>query len=172
MSKSLKFFAGGGRISSPRTKLLAARCECMHEHFALSSNHNAKQLILIRCKHSQRAARSFVRGLESALTQDFRSVVPLKNGTCCSPNVWGTGAAAPVAPAPLNTRICKKQFLQGISRAFVENIRQPANRKGSYIFVPYTRLARLTPADSRKFCLRLLGCQPGCTIVYYNIQSI
>jgi hypothetical protein len=22
-----------GRISSPRTKLLAARCECMHEHF-------------------------------------------------------------------------------------------------------------------------------------------
>jgi hypothetical protein len=32
--------------------------------WALSSNHNAKQLILIRCKHSQRAARSFVRGLE------------------------------------------------------------------------------------------------------------
>ena len=25
----------------------------------------------------------------------------------------------------------------------------------------FTRLARLTPADSRKFCLRLLGCQPG-----------
>jgi hypothetical protein len=32
--------------------------------WALSSNQNAKQLILIRCKHSQRAARSFVRGLE------------------------------------------------------------------------------------------------------------
>ena len=26
-----------------------------------------------------------------------------------------------------------------------------------------TRLARLTSAGSRKFCLRLLGCQPGCT---------
>jgi hypothetical protein len=35
--------------------------------WALSSNHNAKQLILIRCKHSQRAARSFVRGLENRL---------------------------------------------------------------------------------------------------------
>ena len=34
---------------------------------ALSSNHNAKQLILIRCEHSQRAARSFVRGLEIRL---------------------------------------------------------------------------------------------------------
>jgi hypothetical protein len=32
--------------------------------WALSSNHNAELLILIRCKHSQRAARSFVRGLE------------------------------------------------------------------------------------------------------------
>jgi hypothetical protein len=33
--------------------------------WALSSNNNAKQLILIRCKHSQQAARSFVRrGLE------------------------------------------------------------------------------------------------------------
>jgi hypothetical protein len=35
--------------------------------WALSSNHNAKQLILIRCKHSHRAARSFVRGLEIRL---------------------------------------------------------------------------------------------------------
>jgi predicted Fe-S protein YdhL (DUF1289 family) len=35
--------------------------------WALSSNHNAKQLILIRCKQSQRAARSFVRGLENRL---------------------------------------------------------------------------------------------------------
>jgi hypothetical protein len=35
--------------------------------WALSSNPNAKQLILIRCKHSQRAARSFVRGLEIRL---------------------------------------------------------------------------------------------------------
>ena len=35
--------------------------------WALSSNHNAKQLILIRCKHSERAARSFVRGLEIRL---------------------------------------------------------------------------------------------------------
>jgi hypothetical protein len=35
--------------------------------WALLSNHNAKQLILIRCKHSQRAARSFVRGLEIRL---------------------------------------------------------------------------------------------------------
>jgi RNAse (barnase) inhibitor barstar len=26
-------FLGLRRISSPRTKLLAARCECMHEHF-------------------------------------------------------------------------------------------------------------------------------------------
>jgi hypothetical protein len=35
--------------------------------WALSSNHNAKPLILIRCMHSQRAARSFVRGLEIRL---------------------------------------------------------------------------------------------------------
>jgi hypothetical protein len=35
--------------------------------WALSSNHNAKQLILIGCKHSQRAAKSFVRGLEIRL---------------------------------------------------------------------------------------------------------
>ena len=27
------------------------------------------------------------------------------------------------------------------------------------------------PADSRKFCLRLLGCQPGCTIVYYSFKK-
>ena len=35
---------------------------------------------------------------------------------------------------------------------------------------PVTRLARLTSAGSRKFCLRLLGCQPGCTIVYYHLK--
>jgi hypothetical protein len=35
--------------------------------WALSSNHNAKQLILIRCKHSERAARNFVRELEIRL---------------------------------------------------------------------------------------------------------
>jgi hypothetical protein len=35
--------------------------------WALSTNHDAKQLILIRCKHSQRVARSFVRGLEIRL---------------------------------------------------------------------------------------------------------
>jgi hypothetical protein len=35
--------------------------------WALSSNHNAELLILIRCKHSQRAARSFMRGLEIRL---------------------------------------------------------------------------------------------------------
>jgi hypothetical protein len=35
--------------------------------WTLSSNHNDKQLILIRCKHLQRAARSFVRGLEIRL---------------------------------------------------------------------------------------------------------
>jgi hypothetical protein len=40
--------------------------------WALTSNHNAKQLILIRCKHSQRAARSFVRGLEIRLKSAFR----------------------------------------------------------------------------------------------------
>jgi hypothetical protein len=33
------------------------------------ANHNAKQFILIRCKHSQRAARSFVRGLEIRLNK-------------------------------------------------------------------------------------------------------
>ena len=33
-----------------------------------------------------------------------------------------------------------------------------------------TRLARLTSAGSRKFCLRLLGCQPGCTIVYGRLK--
>jgi hypothetical protein len=40
--------------------------------WALSSNHNAKQFILIRCKHSQRAARSFVRGLEIRLKYSRR----------------------------------------------------------------------------------------------------
>ena len=33
-----------------------------------------------------------------------------------------------------------------------------------------TRLARLTSAGSRKFCLRLLGCQPGCTIIYGRLK--
>jgi hypothetical protein len=41
--------------------------------WALSSNHNAKQLILIRCKHSQRAARSFVRGLAWALSSNHNA---------------------------------------------------------------------------------------------------
>jgi hypothetical protein len=42
-----------------------APCSSLRVHaWALSSNYNAKQLILIRCKHSERAARSFVRGLE------------------------------------------------------------------------------------------------------------
>ena len=54
---------GPRRASKGGFTVLAARCECMHA-WALSSNHNAKQLILIRCKHSQRVARSFVRGLE------------------------------------------------------------------------------------------------------------
>ena len=39
--------------------------------WALSSNHNAKQLILIIYKHSQRVARSFVRGLEIRLKGPF-----------------------------------------------------------------------------------------------------
>ena len=43
--------------------ILAARVHA----WALSSNHNAKQLILIRCKHSPQAARSFMRGLEIRL---------------------------------------------------------------------------------------------------------
>ena len=34
----------------------------------------------------------------------------------------------------------------------------------------FTRLARLTSAGSRKFCLRLLGCKPGCTIVYGRLK--
>jgi hypothetical protein len=29
----LAYWAVSRRISSPRTKLLAARCDCMHEHF-------------------------------------------------------------------------------------------------------------------------------------------
>ena len=33
-----------------------------------------------------------------------------------------------------------------------------------------TRLARLTSAGSRKFCLRLLGCQPGCATVYCRLK--
>jgi hypothetical protein len=45
-----------------------ARSSSLRVHaWALSSNHNARQLILIRCKHSQRVARSFVRGLENRL---------------------------------------------------------------------------------------------------------
>ena len=45
----------------------APRSSLRVDAWALSSNHNAKQLILIRCKHSQRAARSVVRGLEIRL---------------------------------------------------------------------------------------------------------
>ena len=45
----------------------APRSELRVHAWALSSNHNAKQFILIRCKHSRRAARSFVRGLEIRL---------------------------------------------------------------------------------------------------------
>jgi hypothetical protein len=50
---------GGFPVLARSSSQLAAS-----DAWALSSNHNAKQLILIRCKHSQRAARSFVRGLE------------------------------------------------------------------------------------------------------------
>jgi hypothetical protein len=42
--------------------------------WALSSNHNAKLLILIRCKHSQRAARSFMRGLEIRLYSVIQAI--------------------------------------------------------------------------------------------------
>jgi hypothetical protein len=42
--------------------------------WTLSSNHNAKQFILIRCKHSQRAARSFVRGLEIRLKTSTKCI--------------------------------------------------------------------------------------------------
>jgi hypothetical protein len=38
-----------------------------NDAWALPSNHNAELLILIRCKHSQRDARSFMRGLEIRL---------------------------------------------------------------------------------------------------------
>jgi hypothetical protein len=61
------------------SKLLLAKCSrswpattfSINYAWALSSNHNAKQFILIRCKHSQRAARSFVRGLENRLKGRF-----------------------------------------------------------------------------------------------------
>jgi hypothetical protein len=46
-------------LSSHKSPLSSLRVHA----WALSSNHNAKQLILIRCKHSERAARSFVREL-------------------------------------------------------------------------------------------------------------
>jgi hypothetical protein len=53
---------GGFPVLARSSSQLAAS-----DAWALSSNHNAKQFILIRCKHSQRAARSFVRGLENRL---------------------------------------------------------------------------------------------------------
>ena len=31
-------------------------------------------------------------------------------------------------------------------------------------------ISSLASAGSRKFCLRLLGCQPGCTIVYCHFK--
>ena len=52
----------------------------------------------------------------------------------------------------------------------------PNITKAEYSHIQYfkidsiTRLARLTSAGSRKFCLRLLGCQPGCTIVYCRLK--
>jgi hypothetical protein len=53
---------GGFPVLARSSSQLAAS-----DAWALSSNHNAKRFILIRCKHSQRAARSFVRGLEIRL---------------------------------------------------------------------------------------------------------
>jgi hypothetical protein len=50
--------------------------------WALSSNHNAKQLILIRCKHSQRAARSFVRGLENRLNLRLHLILFFMQKSC------------------------------------------------------------------------------------------
>jgi hypothetical protein len=59
----------------------APRSSLRMHAWALSSNHNAKQLILIRCKHSQRATRSFVRGLEIRLYTKLRE----KRGVCMGP---------------------------------------------------------------------------------------
>jgi hypothetical protein len=55
-------YKGGFPVLVRSSSQRAASDACAH-----SSNHNAKQFILIRCKHSQRVARSFVRGLETAL---------------------------------------------------------------------------------------------------------
>ena len=49
------------------TRLLSSPSFFPQRQSCLQANHNAKQLILIRYKHSQRAARSFVRGLEIRL---------------------------------------------------------------------------------------------------------
>jgi hypothetical protein len=40
---------------------------CERAYSGYEIDHNAELLILIRCKHSQRAARSFMRGLEIRL---------------------------------------------------------------------------------------------------------
>jgi hypothetical protein len=50
------------RISNPRTKLLAARCECLH-----LIKMNCLALWLDESAHASLAARSFVRGLEIRL---------------------------------------------------------------------------------------------------------
>jgi hypothetical protein len=63
-------YRGGFPVRARSSSQLAAS-----DAWALSSNHNAKQLILIGCKHSQRAARSlsFVRGLEIRLNTGLKA---------------------------------------------------------------------------------------------------
>ena len=70
-----------------------ARSSSLQVHaWALSSNHNAKQLILIRCKHSKRAVRSFVRGLEIRL----KSAILGKGVFCVCKNMLYRGITVAV----------------------------------------------------------------------------
>jgi hypothetical protein len=82
---------------SPGTKLLAARCECMHEHFhPITMLKNAEQSILIRCKHSQRGAscedwKSAYRSFSSDVTA---AILVYRNNEMAAILVYGTGISS------------------------------------------------------------------------------
>jgi hypothetical protein len=77
-------------------------------------------------------------------------------------------------------QVCINQLLNPFTtfpdekqQTFRQNKQIFRQNKAKYIVFTHmiTRLACLTPADSRKSCLRLLGCQPGCTIIYYSFKK-
>ena len=106
----------------------------MHEHFALSSNRNAKQLILIRYKHSQRAARSFVRGLEIRLNSRLSKCSSFKKGNLLFPQCLGNGGScARGSSAPEhNSNLQETDFARNFPRLCGE--RTPTSQSKRFLY--------------------------------------